>query len=232
MYDLPDLPRPLVRRDNPVRQDSSVAGILLVGLVAIAWCATSANAQTSQKSFVVTEGRVADLEYSSFQAYVGTVALPADGIWSLTALKTSASAREFYLSPPTGTTINQLGNRMFAAFQQEQIDRDRWDLRVVYESCRKFAQDHNGRGPKSLSDMNQDERQRRMIVRWKNRNWRQPQLASLVDDQDDGPVAFLVPEANFRFSELNELLQQDDNNANRQVRRTVSTQDRVVLAFE
>ncbi len=107
------------------------------------------------------------------------------------------------------------------------------------EACRQFAEERNGVGPKSIADFTGDKRWKYLSNRWDSVPWKIDELADFIDVEPlQGPFVHLIPEVRFQFSELKSV--PNDGEAavpvetppKTNVRKVVSKENRVVLAFE
>ncbi|TWU04238.1 hypothetical protein [Stieleria varia] len=165
--------------------------------------------------------------------YVGKVSLPADGLWtplvpSLPDADSQNTLRELYLVPTDKARLRDLGKRMYAALQQSSVQNGRWQVRMGYEACRQFAEDHDGVGPADFADFANEKRWEHVAKNWDALNLRNNELLDAIDHQQlVGPFLHLIPAAKFKFSEPDANLQR--NGVTRQI---VPQDKRVVLAFE
>ena len=98
--------------------------------------------------------------------YVGSVSLPADGLWRIRDPESTSSIRELYLMPTPPSRLRQLGKRMYAALEERQIQRGRRQVEWGFEACRQYAQERMGLGPKSIEDLAVDGRWRHFSDQW------------------------------------------------------------------
>ncbi len=174
---------------------------------------------------VVKETSRARIGDAPLHVYVGNISLPADGLWTVRAPEKENRIRELYLAPTQPTRLRQLGDRMYAALEQRQIQNGRWQVQMGFEACRQFAQEGEGFGPGSISELAADKRWEHLSGRWDAAHWRSRPLADLIDHASlEGPFVQLVPEVQFQFSEPKEV--------RGTVRQTVPSENRAVLAFE
>ena len=195
-------------------------------LLTIATCTflTSSEAQTVVKSTSRTS-----LGDGPFQAHVGTVALPADGIWQIRSPKSLASLRELHLMPTAQANVRkQLGSRMYAALEEKQINRGKWTVQRGYEACRKLAQEGDGTGPERFSDFADYTRWKYLAEGWDKPSWR-TEMEEFAEEPHTGPFVQLVPNVRFQFAPLTP--EQKQQPKEKYVRRVVKKADRVVLAF-
>ncbi|PAY21265.1 hypothetical protein CKO51_01415 [Rhodopirellula sp. SM50] len=166
-----------------------------------------------------SHGRIAD---GPLHAYVGTIALPADGLWRVRAPESHAAVRELYLMPTEPSRLRQLGKRMYAALEERQIRNGRWQVQMGFEACRQYAQDGQGVGPGSIADLAKDKRWDYVAQRWGTANFRIEELTDFIDSQPlEGPFVHLIPDVRFQFS-LSQPKQ----------RQIVARENRTVLAFQ
>ncbi|MEM0926772.1 MAG: hypothetical protein AAGJ83_12100, partial [Planctomycetota bacterium] len=162
--------------------------------------------------------------------HVGELTLPSDGLWSLEDPIEIPAGCEIYLHPNEPGMLRRLGKRMYAALEERQIQSERWNLQGGFEDCRIFAQEHDGRGPKSLTQIYQQRAEaNRSTWRWGERATLIRQLRDRFDDDHlEGPCVHLIADVRFDFQPV----QTSDDDDQRPVRRTVGRQDRKLLAFQ
>ncbi len=174
-------------------------------------------------------------------AYVGTVSLPADGLWRIRAPKSKDSIRELYLVPTEPARLRQLGKRMYAALEERQVQSSRWRVQMGFEACRQYAEDRQGVGPKSIADLASDKRWKYVSESWDTAYWRSNEWTDFIGDQPpQGPFIHLIAAVEFQFSEPEPDRQRGGAEAavpvesppGRKVRKVVPKDKRVVLAFE
>lgn len=172
-------------------------------------------------------------------AYVGTVSLPAGGIWNIHAANSEHSIRELYLVPTQPSQRRQLGNRMYAALEERLIQNSRWQVQMGYEACRQYAQQGKGFGPKSIADLADDKQWKYVSDRWNTGHWRTNDLVDFIGDEPpEGPFVHLIPEVRFQFSEPKtrpgdaEASIPVETPPRAVVRKVVPRKNRFVLAFE
>lgn len=183
------------------------------------------------KSEQVQEPKHAALANGPLHAYVGTVDLPADGVWKICSPENDVSVRELYLVPTQPTRLRQLGNRMYAAVEDRQVQASRWQVQRGYEASREFAQENNGIGPKAFSDFEGDRRWGYYAENWDASNYRSRDLADLIGGQSpEGPFIHLIPGVVFDFEPLPAGSPTTPLGA--KVRRQVKKSNRKLLAFE
>ena len=198
----------------------SVACRFVACLITVTLCASPGRAEPEVAA--TSHARVSD---GPLHAYVGTVSLPADGLWRILAPKSADSIRELYLMPTQPSQIRQLGNRMYAALEERQIQSGRWQVQMGFEACRQYAQDFKGVGPKTFADLAVDKRWKYVSENWDSAHWRNQEFKEYFDDEPlNGPYVHLIPDVRFQFSRSTQV--------NRTVRKVVSTENRAVLAFE
>ena len=179
----------------------------------------------------VAPTKYAALGDGQVQAYVSSVSLPADGLWMGKATELDDSIRELYLVPAESTRIRQLGKRMYAAIEKKEVERNRWTVRMGFESFRRFAQDNNGTGPASIADFGDAKQYAYVSKNWNKRYQVTDELAQVIGKkQIDGPFVHLIPNVRFAFAEPKPEPNADPN-ANAKVRLSVPQQDSVPLAF-
>ncbi|MDV6029976.1 MAG: hypothetical protein F9B45_07685 [Phycisphaera sp. RhM] len=189
-----------------------VACLITLQLLTVSGKAETAVGDTSH-------GQIAD---GPLHAYVGTLALPADGLWRIRASESHAAVRELYLMPTEPSRLRQLGKRMYAALQERQIRNGRWQVQMGFEACRQYAQDGQGVGPGSIADLAKDKRWGYVAQRWGTANFRIEELSDFIDSEPlEGPFVHLIPNVRFQFSP-----------SQPKQRQTVARENRSVLAFQ
>ncbi len=175
----------------------------------------------------------------ALHVYVGSVSLPADGLWRIRDPESTSSIRELYLMPTPPSRLRQLGKRMYAALEERQIQRGRRQVEWGFEACRQYAQERMGLGPKSIEDLAVDGRWRHFSDQWDFPSSRIKELKDFVDDGEiKGPFVHLIPEVRFQFAEPKERPDgvetsvPTERSGNERVRRVVAKEDRLPLAFE
>ena len=167
-------------------------------------------------------------------AYVGTVSLPADGLWGILTPKSADSIRELYLMPTQPSQIRQLGKRMYGALEERQIQSGRWQVQMGFEACRQYAQDGKGLGPKTIADLAGENNSNYVSDNWDTAHWRNNEFRDFIDDESlKGPFVHLIPEVRFKFADP----KRPNNEESAPVpsaagRKVVPTENRAVLAFE
>ncbi len=190
-------------------------------------------------TFMAFDGRAEDarvektaharLAAGPLHAYVGSVALPADGLWTIRSPQSADSISELYLLPTQPARLRQLGTRMYAALEEQQVQAGRWQVQMGFEACRQYAQEHEGEGPGSIGDFQDDNRWEYLVARWDRDNWRNKELLEFIDEkQAEGPFVYLVPKVRFEFEPPPSLPTTRRTNT----RKIVSEANRKVLAFE
>ncbi|QDV41001.1 hypothetical protein Enr13x_08390 [Stieleria neptunia] len=186
-------------------------------LVTLQWLAVSGQAET-----VVGDTSHCQIADGPLHAYVGTVALPADGLWRIQTPESQHAVRELYLVPTEPSRLRQLGKRMYAALEERQIRSSRWQVQMGFEACRQYAQDGQGVGPGSIADLAKDKRWDYVARRWNSASYRSEDLTDFIDGQPlEGPFVHLIPDVRFQFS---------PTQSNQ--RKSVARENRSVLAFE
>ena len=173
-------------------------------------------------------------------AYVGTISLPADGLWRIRAPEAANSIRELYLMPNQPSRLRQLGKRMYAALEERQIQSGRWQVQMGFEACRQFAQEGNGSGPKAIGDLAGDKRWDYVAKSWDSAHYRTRELSDLLDEQPlKGPFVHLIPGVRFDFADpqprpdrSGEASVPVEATPHKTVRKAVPKKNRAVLAFE
>jgi len=203
-------------------------GQFLCWLVALS--AFSARGIADQPVAATSHTRVGD---GALHAYVGTISLPADGIWQIRVPENRQDIRELYLTPTGQPGLRHLGNRMYAALQEREIQNGRWTVQWGFEGCREFAQEKNGIGPELIADFSQDTRWEHLADGWGAPSRRLDGLQEFVDASDQGSSVFLIPQVRFRFSPSQtqpDSPEQDSPEFDE--RKVVLEENRDVLAFE
>ncbi|MEM6471420.1 MAG: hypothetical protein AAF802_17795, partial [Planctomycetota bacterium] len=184
---------------------------------------------SAQAESNVTETETAALGEAG-RAYVGKIKLPSDGLWTLEDPIGVPEASEVYLRPSEPGITKRLGRRMYAALEERQVQSERWDLRAGYEQCRKYAADHDGRGPSSLVDLFRHQGASDPKWRWGERSSLIRQLRDRFDEEQlQGPFVHLIPDVDFRFRPLEVS---EDGSVDQSQRRVVESEGRELLAFQ
>lgn len=171
-----------------------------------------------------THGKLAD---GPLHVYVGSVSLPADGVWTVQEPTSRDGIRELYLVPTEPAQLRQLGKRMYAALEEEQTQSGRWHVQMGFEACREYALENDGAGPKSMTDFEGDKRWNYLAESWNREHWRHNEIRGLTKgDKLEGPFIHLVPAAKFAFDDPPPQIE------GQQRRPRVPSDERVVLAFE
>ncbi|MCG8648885.1 MAG: hypothetical protein MI861_03580, partial [Pirellulales bacterium] len=215
-------------------QAGSTTSRLCLGLIAVTLVANPARAE--QRVEETSHARMGD---GSLNAYVGTVSLPADGIWRIQASESEGPISELYLVPTQPSRLRQLGKRMYAALEDRQIGNGRWQVHMGFEACRQYAQDNRGIGPKSVADFEGDKRWNYLSERWNASHWRLDELKDFLDEPEpQGPFVHLISEVHFQFAEPEkkaggeQAAARGPNSPQPVVRQVVPRSKRTVLAFE
>ena len=182
----------------------------------------------------VREASHAVIANGSLNAYVATVSLPADGLWVVQDSDSENPIRELYLTPTDSIGLRQLGKRMYAALEEQQIERGRWSVQMGFEACRQYAQEHDATGPAKISDLAGDKRWEYVAKRWDSAHYRLREFQKMRSSAAvEGPFVFLVPNVPFRFTEPQPRPSTEvDASGDVPVRKTVVKANRAVLAFE
>ncbi len=219
---------------HPSSTPSKIVGGLIATMITLNLTAVHCMADPSVNE--TSHARVGD---GPLHAYVGTVSLPADGLWRILAPESGNSIREFYLMPTEPSRLMQLGNRMYAALAERQNQIERWQVAMGFEACREFAQERNGVGPRVIGDLASDRGWNSVSEHWDTRYRLINELTDFIDDvQDEGPFVHLIPEVHFQFAEptdltsLPKLGQATVPELNSKPRLVVPAEDRDPLAFE
>ncbi|MDG2223179.1 MAG: hypothetical protein P8L85_17490 [Rubripirellula sp.] len=179
----------------------------------------------------VQETKHAALGDGQLHAYVGKVDLPADGVWKIRSPKNEVSVRELYLVPTQPARLRQLGNRMYAALEEREVQASRWQVQRGYEASREFAQEKNGVGPKAFSDFEGDRRWSYLVESWDSLSYRRSDITELLGEQSPkGPFVHLIPGVSFDFEPLTAGSPTTPLGA--KVRRNVKKENRKLLAFQ
>ena len=217
---------------RPLLKVANVVCRVVTCLIAICVSASFGRAETTVDA--TSHARMAS---SALHLYVGTVSLPADGIWRIRAAASDKSIREMYLTPTQPSLVQQLGKRMYAALEERQIAAGSWEVRRGYEACRQFAQESNGIGPKSIADLRHDDRWEYVFKNWNTQHWRRRDVRGLTDENPlKGPFVQLIPEVRFEFAEPklepNDGTVAESGKPAKEVRKVVPKEKRTELAFE
>ena len=149
-------------------------------------CALGLTARCGHADSRVESTKHAPLGDGPFQVYLGTVSLPADGLWSIRQPDSSESIREIYLVPNEPARLRQLGQRMYAALEERHITSGQWQVQMGFEACRHFAQEHDGVGPKSKQALTR--RWEYVATNWDKLHWRYRDLEGFFDNETiEGP---------------------------------------------
>jgi hypothetical protein len=175
-----------------------------------------------------------------YRAYLGSIELPAEGIWRVRSQPSSAVISELYLVPTEPSRLRQLGKRMYAALRERQTQAGRWQLQRGYEACRQFAQQGKGRGPKSIAELAKDKRWEYITQSWDRLHYRSGEISEYLDEPNpQGPFIHLIPQVQFDFQDppaadaQSETASELNGRAQREVvRKTVPSAKRKVLAFQ
>ncbi|OYP36366.1 hypothetical protein [Rhodopirellula sp. MGV] len=200
--------------------------------VMLFFMAVPTHAAADDSPLAVSSSKHAPLRDGPYRVYVGTVKLPAQGVWRIDTSKVDEHVREVYLVPLDPLRVHQLGKRMYEAIEERVINASRWQLNVGYEPCRDFALAHQNVGPTSLKELSeyQDDKYGSAFF-WDRMSYRLRDLEGLIAiDAVDGPFVHLIPNVTFEFEDPPATDQSADPNLRQ--RRGVPKDKRKVLAFE
>jgi hypothetical protein len=148
----------------------------------------------SKKSLLMVEkstfSRPVNSQYGRFQ---GEVMLPAKGYWQIADTKSAGNITEMYLVPTAPISDEQMGGRLAAIKEEEQIRRGQYFLQQLHWACTGYAREHDNKGPSSLRDLN-DKKYTYLI-----KNLSGSPYDKIAGQKLAGPFIFLVPGVTFRF---------------------------------
>lgn len=177
--------------------------ILVTLGVAFAWFPMSGDAFCGDTAAPVSDIRHCVLGEGGRHVIVGSIELPADGLWQIQTDELPISVRESYLVPQDTARLRQLGKRMYAALEDRIIQAGQWQTQRGYGLCRQYAIDHNHVGPPSLKAIyEENDATQSMSGSWDRMSWRIRDLEHMISKESiEGPFIHLIPNVDFKFSE-------------------------------
>jgi hypothetical protein len=152
----------------------------------------------------VSDTAAQSLPHSPYIVLRGQVELPVEGVWHVRSAS-DETVLQLYVIPPDDLEERSLGRRVGAVVRQRRIDQGQWLFGGwLHDACQDYAKQHDGNGPAAIDDLDTT-KGRYAITNFKKSPWPDSNLPS---GKLEGPFAFLVPEAEFRFAE-NERVPQD-----------------------
>ena len=73
---------------------------------------------------------------SAYVFYRGEISLPVDGYWDASVATTGIGVVEFHVVPPAKAAEIQMGRRMLAAENDQQLRRGQYVVSQLYWPCR------------------------------------------------------------------------------------------------
>ncbi|MCP4450295.1 MAG: hypothetical protein GY809_02455 [Planctomycetes bacterium] len=120
--------------------------LLLIWICPGSWCAAA--------DFRVTETGCAQHDKTGVKVVSGTLALPAEGYWSVPdPFGLEGGITQIFLDPPSVWHQRQQGQRLLQAREEETTKRGRYPLSTLYHLLLDYAREHDGVGPAVLEDL-------------------------------------------------------------------------------
>ncbi|MCC9598958.1 hypothetical protein LOC67_00190 [Stieleria sp. JC731] len=181
----------------------------------------------------ITEIKHGPIGDGTRHVYVGSMDLPADGIWRINTDgdQRSERVREIYLVPTNPMRVQQIGKRMYEAIEDRVIANMRWQIRQGHGPAQEYALEHKNIGPASLKELSKyyDEKHR-YPLNWNRISYAISELEDVIQaDKLEGPFVHLVPRAKFRFAERKKIGEGENE---RFAPREVPKDQREILAFQ
>ncbi len=143
-------------------------------------------------------------QYRQYLRFQGEVMLPARGYWRAVRTDAPGNTRELYLVPSRPVRGEQVGHRLAAVIEKEQVEKGQYFLQSLYWPCSEYAKEHNQSGPTSWQDLD-GQKYDYLLKNLSRSPWGE------IDGRVvEGPFVFLVPEARFNFEKTGQYVLPDN----------------------